>query len=55
MPQLKNFKRTGDRDYPERNLVGQYFLWQKEKNGQDPKNFIKETSAVIVEPPTGRP
>jgi len=55
MPQLKYLQRTGDREYPERNLVDQYFLWQKEKDHQDPKNFIKEASSVIVEPPLGRP
>ena len=55
MPHLKNFKRTGDREYPERNLVGQSFLWEKGKDDQDPKNLVKETGAVIVEPPLGRP
>ena len=55
MPQLKNFEHTGDREYPERNLLSQCFLWQKEKDDQDPKNLIKEASPVIVEPPLGRP
>ena len=54
MPHLKNFKRTGDREYPERNLVGQSFLWEKGKDDQDPKNLVKETGAVVVEPPLDR-
>lgn len=55
MPGLKHLQQTRDHEHPDRNPVHQFLPWQKEKHDQDPKNFIKQTSSVVVEPPLGRP
>jgi hypothetical protein len=51
MPELKYFQETGAYEYPERDLGHQRFPGPQQEINQDPKNLVKKSGSIIVEPP----
>ncbi len=54
MPKLEHFQYTSNRQYPDWNCIDSLFIGEKEKNDQDPKNFVEKTGTIVIKPPIGR-
>jgi len=49
--QLKEFKGAGDRENPQRYVMGRFLPWEDEKENQNPEDLVNEAGTLVVQPP----